>query len=163
MGHSRIHRIKIAIQAIHVNQGSPWCIHLWICLLALCQLDARMHAWMDGWLDWCSRWMDPCKHFSYMVRHFGISSSSFRWRVCCWKRHWLKSSASCGHLSSVVNRTGADVQTNHTWGGRNESQRLALSWQVQMSWPTWISTYLRTKNLYLARHVNLICMPYSLS
>ena len=28
MGHSRIHRIKMAIQAIHVNPGSPWRIHL---------------------------------------------------------------------------------------------------------------------------------------
>ena len=45
--------IKIAIQctsdfrqfsSIHVI--SPWCIHLWIRLLALCDLDAGMHAWM---------------------------------------------------------------------------------------------------------------------
>ena len=58
MGHSRIHRIKMAI---HVNPGSPWRIHLWICLFALCQLDARMHAWMDGltdgWTDAADGWI----------------------------------------------------------------------------------------------------------
>ena len=67
-------------------------MHTSICLLALCQLDACMHAWM---------------------RHCQMSSSSFRWRLCSWERQWLKSSASCGHLSSVVDRTGAEVQKNH--------------------------------------------------
>ena len=51
----------------------------------------------------------------YCVRHFGISSSSFRWRLCCWERHRLKSSASCGPFSLVVDPTGADIQTNHQY------------------------------------------------
>ena len=42
-----------------------------------------------------------------------MSSSSFSWRLCCCERHWLKSSASCGHLSSVINCTGGEVQTTH--------------------------------------------------
>ena len=42
-----------AIQAIHVNPGSPWCIRPYICLLALCQLDA----WMEGWTDIANGWI----------------------------------------------------------------------------------------------------------
>ena len=53
MGHSRIHRIKMAIQAIHVNPGSPWRIRPYIWLLALCQLDA----WMEGWTDIANGWI----------------------------------------------------------------------------------------------------------
>ena len=82
--------------------------YVYICLLALCHLDA----WMDGY----SKWMDLCKHnhrYIDTLRHCRMSSSSFRWRLCSWERQWLKSSASCGHLSSVVDRTGAEVQKNH--------------------------------------------------
>ena len=42
-----------------------------------------------------------------------MSSSSFSWRLCCCERHWLKSSASCGHLSSVISCTSGEVPTNH--------------------------------------------------
>ena len=49
----------------------------------------------------------------YFLRHCRMSSSSFRWRLCSWERHWLKSSASCRHLSLVIDWTGADIQTNH--------------------------------------------------
>ena len=37
----------------HVNPGSPWCIRPYICLLALCQLDA----WMEGWTDIANGWI----------------------------------------------------------------------------------------------------------
>ena len=82
--------------------------YVYICLLALCHLDA----WMDGY----SKWMDLCKYnhrYIDTLRHCRMSSSSFRWRLCSWERQWLKSSASCGHLSSVVDRTGAEVKKNH--------------------------------------------------
>ena len=59
----------------------------------------------------------------YFVRHPGMSSScSFRWRLCCCDRQWLKSSASCGHLSSVVGRTGAT--TCHIMSHVSESSRI---------------------------------------
>ena len=113
--------IKIAIQctsdfrqfsSIHVI--SPWCIHLWIRLLALCDLDACMHGCMHEWMDGLMQQMDASVHCSYIVRHCGMSSSSFRWRLCCWERHWLKSSASCGHLSSSFTALvpTSRVQTN---------------------------------------------------
>ena len=70
---------------------------------------------MDGRMDGYCKWMDPCKHNHRYIdtMQCRISSSSFRWRLCCWERHWLKSSASCGHLSLVVDCSGANVQTNH--------------------------------------------------
>ena len=50
-----------------------------------------------------------------------------------------------------------------TWEGRNKSQRQAFSWQVQISWHilTHMDIYIPTdkKDVYLVRHVNLICMP----
>ena len=86
-------------------------VYLFACPLPTGCMDGRIQ-WMDGY----SGWMDLCKHnhrYIDTLRHCRMSSSSFRWRLCCWERQWLKSSASCGHLSSVVDRTGAEVQKNH--------------------------------------------------
>ena len=147
--------IKIAIQctsdfrqfsSIHVI--SPWCIHLWIRLLALCDLDAGMHAWMHEWMDGLMQQMDASVHCSYIVRHCGMSSSSFRWRLCCWERHWLKSSASCGHLSSPLT---ALVPTSRVQTNPNKLQIRPNSAQSSTSRPHHTATTCHIMSVYQNR------------